>query len=97
MVIMEFQKVTISLPKGLYERGMQMVKEGFFSSISDLVRSGIREELKDMDPVMDNWEKELYSDNKLIKSLKQSEKDYKNGKVTRFKNIEEMNKFLEEL
>ena len=48
---MEFKKVTISLPKVLYEEGVELINKGFFSNFSDLVRSGIRSEFKELQPV----------------------------------------------
>lgn len=38
---MEFKKITISLPKSLYEEGMNLVNKGLFSNFSDLVRSAL--------------------------------------------------------
>ena len=49
---MEFRKVTISVPDTMYKEGMLLVKKGLFSNFSDLVRSGIREEFKELQPVI---------------------------------------------
>src|SRR3989344_6293163 len=70
---MEFKKITISLPKNLYEEGMSMVNKGLFSNFSDLVRSGIREEFKDLQSISENFdERQIYSDKELIQGVKQS-------------------------
>ncbi|MBU0471019.1 MAG: hypothetical protein KKF89_00280 [Nanoarchaeota archaeon] len=49
---MEFKKVTISLPKNLYNQGINLVNKGLFSNFSDLVRSGIRIEFKEIELVI---------------------------------------------
>ena len=95
---MEFKKVTISLPKNLYEEGMQLVRRGLFSNFSDLVRSGIREEFKELQPVIHDLDKRLiYSDKKLIAGVKKSVKEAKQGKGTILKSEKEMDKFFDEL
>jgi len=95
---MEFKKVTISLPKNLYEEGMGLVNKGLFSNFSDLVRSGIRDEFKGLQPVVKDFdERFVYSDKKLIAGVKQSMKEAKAGKGRILKSDKEMNKYFEEL
>ena len=77
---MEFKKVTISLPKKLYDEGMKMVDKGFFSNFSDLIRSGIREEFKEMRRIsVDFDERHIYSDSNLIAHVKESISESKSG------------------
>lgn len=95
---MEFKKVTISLPKSLYEEGMFLVNKGLFSNFSDLVRSGIREEFKEMQPISKEFdERVIYSDKKLIAGVRQSIKEAKAGKGKVLKSDKEMNDYFEAL
>ena len=78
---MEFKKVTISLPKILYEEGVELINKGFFSNFSDLVRSGIRSEFKELQPVIKDFdEKVIYGDKELIAGAKQSMMESRSGK-----------------
>jgi len=64
---MEFKKITISLPKTLYEEAMRLVNKGLFSNLSDLVRSGIRGEFKELRFVSEDFdERYIYNDRELI-------------------------------
>ena len=93
---MTFKKVTISLPKNLYDEGMGLVNKGIFSNFSDLVRSGIRGEFKELQPIIQDFDdRYIYSDKKLIAGVKQSIKQAKKGKV--LKTEKEMDKYFEEL
>lgn len=95
---MEFKKVTISLPKNLYEEGMGLVNKGLFSNFSDLVRSGIRDEFKGLQPIIEDFdERFIYSDKNLIAGVKQSMKEAKAGKGKVLKSEKEMDKYFEEL
>ncbi len=95
---MEFKKVTISLPKNLYEEGMGLVNKGLFSNFSDLVRSGIREEFKGLQPVIHDFdERFIYNDKKLVAGVKQSMKEAKSGKGKILKSDKDMGKYLEDL
>ena len=95
---MEFRKVTVSLPERLYKESMNMVKQGLFANISDVIRSGMRQQLKTHQQLSDEFdEKYLYSDKKLIAAVRKSEQEFKEGKGIRFKNVKEMTKWLEEL
>ncbi len=95
---MEFKKITISLPKSLYKEGMNLVNRGLFSNFSDLVRSGIREEFKELRPIIRDFdERFIYSDKKLIAGVKQSMKEAKAGKGKILKSDKEMDKYFEEL
>lgn len=57
---MEFKKVNITLPAQLFEKSKQLVEKGLYSNFSDLVRSGLRKELKEDQQLLsteDEWEK----------------------------------------
>ncbi|MFT4304469.1 MAG: ribbon-helix-helix domain-containing protein [Candidatus Woesearchaeota archaeon] len=95
---MEFKKITISLPKNLYDEGMELVNKGLFSNFSDLVRSGIREEFKGLQFVSKEFDDKLiYNDKNLIKGVKQSVSESKLGKGIILKSNKEMDKYFEEL
>ena len=95
---MEFKKITISLPKKLYDEGMKMVDKGFFSNFSDLIRSGIREEFKEMQRIsIDFDERNIYRDDKLISGVKESFSESKSGKGHILKNEKEMDEYFEKL
>ena len=95
---MEFKKVTISLPKRMYEEGITMVEKGFFSNFSDLVRSGIRNEFKEIQPVVRDFdERVIYSDKELVKGVKQSLKEAKAGKGKVLKSDAEIDRYLKRL
>ena len=92
---MEFRKVTISLPDRMYQEGMLLVKKGLFSNFSDLVRSGIREEFKELKPVtIDIDDRIIYNDKELIMKVKQNAKETK-GKI--LKSDKEMDEYFEAL
>ena len=74
---MEFKKVTLSLPTKLYEESMRLVKLGLFSNISDIVRSGIRLELKGLEHVQKGFTGEAEK-RKIIGDLKQLREKYIN-------------------
>lgn len=94
---MEFKKVTISLPKNLYTEGMELVNKGLFSNFSDLVRSGIRGEFKELNPIIKDFdERFIYSDKKLILGVKQSMLEAKQGKGKIIKD-DELDDYLEAL
>lgn len=95
---MEFKKVTISLPKNMYEESMSLVDRGLFSNFSDLVRSGIREEFKELQPVIrDLDEKMIYADRELIVGVKQSSKEARAGKGRIIKSDKDMDDYFEDL
>ncbi len=95
---MEFKKVTISLPENLYKEGMNLIKSGLFSNFSDLVRSGIREEFKELQPVIREFEERIiYSDKELIAGVKQSMKESKAGKGKILKSDKDVDEYLEAL
>ena len=91
VVEMDFKKITISVPARMYKEAMLLVRKGLFSNFSDLVRSGIREEMKDLRFVVKHMDEDLiYRDKELVKGVSQSLKDVKLGKGKKFKNEEEM-------
>jgi Arc/MetJ-type ribon-helix-helix transcriptional regulator len=95
---MEFKKVTISLPESLYDEGMTLVKKGLFANLSDLIRSGIREELKELQPVIRDFdERVIYGDKELLSGVKQSRKEAKAGKGKVLKSDKEMDEYFRDL
>jgi Arc/MetJ-type ribon-helix-helix transcriptional regulator len=100
---MEYKKVTISLPEGMYNEAQILVKKGYFSNISDLIRSGIRHEFKEMQPIKKEMEEDrldqelIYSDKELIEGVKKSSQEFKEGKGKKFKNYKEMKAHLDSL
>lgn len=95
---MEFKKVTISLPKNLYNEGMALVNKGLFSNFSDLVRSGIREEFKGLQSVSEDFdERYVYSDQELVQGVSQSMIEAKDGKGKALKSDKEMDEYFEAL
>lgn len=95
---MEFKKVTLSLPKNLYFESMSLVKKGLFSNFSDLVRSGIREQLKELKLVVEDFdERMIYQDKKLIAGVKQSVKEAKAGKGKTLKSDKDIDEYFNAL
>lgn len=95
---MEFKKVTISLPKNLYDEGMTLVNKGLFSNFSDLVRSGIRGEFKELQSISQDFdERHIYSDKSLVEGVIQSKTEAQAGKGKIVKSDEEMDKYFEAL
>jgi len=95
---MEFKKITISLPKNLYNESMHLVNGGLFSNLSDLIRTGIREELKELRQLTQDFdERFIYSDKKLISGVKQSMREASAGKGKVLKSDKEMDKYFKSL
>lgn len=95
---MEFKKVTISLPKNLYEEGMMLINKGLFSNFSDLVRSGIRSEFKELQPVVRDFdERFIYNDKELIAGVTQSMGEAKAGKGRVLTSKKELDEYFEAL
>ncbi len=95
---MEFKKITISLPTNLYNESMNLVKNGLFSNFTDLVRTGIREELKELRQLIQDFdERFIYNDKKLISGVKQSMKEASAGKGKILKSDKEMDKYFKRL
>ncbi|MBU1201357.1 MAG: hypothetical protein KJ583_04875 [Nanoarchaeota archaeon] len=95
---MEFKKVTISLPKNLYDQGINLVNKGFFSNFSDLVRSGIRTEFKEINPLIRDFdENNIYNDKELVLGVKESMKEAENKKGKILKSDKEMDEYFEAL
>ena len=94
---MEFKKLTISVPSNLYRQGMFLIKSGLFSNFSDLVRSGIREEFKGLQPVLRDFdERVIYSDKELLAGVRKSmsEARARKGRIIKSDNsIEKLRKF----
>lgn len=95
---MEFKKVTISLPKNLYEESMMLISQGLFSNFSDLVRSGIRSEFKELQPVVKDFdERFIYNDKELIAGVRQSMGEARVGKGKILKSKKEIDGYFEAL
>jgi len=95
---MEFRKITISLPENLYREGMFLIKSGLFSNFSDLVRSGIRDEFKELQPVVQELDDRIiYSDKELVEGVRQSIKESRAGKGKVLKSEKEMDEYFEAL
>jgi len=95
---MEFKKITISLPENLYKEGMDLVNRGLFSNFSDLIRSGIREEFKELrNIVRDMDDRLIYNDERLVASVKESMAEAKSGKGKIIKSDKAMNKYFDSL
>ena len=98
VVSMEFKKVTISLPKNLYDQGLNLINKGFFSNFSDLVRSGIRTEFKEINPVVRDFDENIiYNDKELVLGVKESMKEANDKKGKIIKSEKEMDKYFEGL
>ena len=73
---MEFKKVTISIPENMYDESISLVKKELFSNFSDIVRAGIREEIKGLKHIKEDFdERAIYDDKDLIIGVKQSMKE----------------------
>lgn len=78
--------MTITIPVTLYKECLRLVENGLFSNFSELVRSGLREEYKEMESMLMDVEE--------LMAIEQSQKE----KVSRkFKSKKQMNDFLERL
>lgn len=86
------------MPKSLYDEGMALVKKGLFSNFSDLVRSGIRSEFKEMRPVIQDLDrKHIYGDERLVHGVQESIREARAGKGKILKNDKEMDEYFEAL
>ena len=95
---MEFKKVTISLPKNLYTQSMNLINKGLFSNFSDLVRSGIRTEFKEIEPIVRDFDESMiYNDKELIAGVQQSMTEAKVGKGRILKSDKDMDEYFEAL
>ncbi len=82
----------------MYLEGMKFVNKGMFSNFSDLVRTGIREEFKELNPLIQSFdEQEILNDKELIAGVKQSVKEAQAGKGKILKSDKEMNKYFKRL
>lgn len=77
---------------------MKFVNKGMFSNFSDLVRTGIREEFKELNPLIQSFdEQEILNDKELIAGVKQSVKEAQAGKGKILKSDKEMDKYFKRL
>lgn len=77
---------------------MTLIQNGLFSNFSDLVRSGIREEFKELQPVIrEFYERAIYEDKELVAGVKQSMIEAKSGKGKVLKSDKDMDKYFEDL
>lgn len=82
----------------MYIEGMKFVNKGMFSNFSDLVRTGIREEFKELNPLIQSFdEQEILNDKELIVGVKQSVKEARAGKGKILKSDKEMDKYFKKL
>lgn len=82
----------------MYIEGMKFVNKGMFSNFSDLVRTGIREEFKELNPLIQSFdEQEILNDKELIAGVKQSVKEARSGKGKILKSEKEMNNYFKRL
>jgi len=94
---MEFKKVTISIPENMYDESISLVKKELFSNFSDIVRAGIREEIKGLKHIKEDFdERAIYDDKDLIIGVKQSMKESKEGKGKTV-NKRDLDKYFESL
>ncbi len=57
-------RVNIIIPKTLFEQSQQLVEKGIFSNFSELIRDGLRKEVKeysDKEPGLSDDEKKLFN------------------------------------
>ena len=95
---MEFRKITITLPKSLYDEAVALIDRGLFSNFSDLIRSGIREEFKGLNQVVRDFdERNIYGDRKLIAGVKQSQREARAGKGKLLRTNAELRSYLKQL
>lgn len=95
---MRFKKVTISLPERLYDEGNKMVEKGLFSNFSDLVRSGIREEFKEMAKISSEFDrKHIYSDKRLVSDVKRSVAEAESGKGKIAESEKEIDEYMDNI
>jgi Arc/MetJ-type ribon-helix-helix transcriptional regulator len=43
------KRINVIIPHALYKKSLNLIKKGFFSSFSELVRQGLRREVKEYD------------------------------------------------
>lgn len=65
--IMKFQRINITLPEPLVKQSKILIKEGLFSNFSELVKTGIKDELRMDLPLIRKKKtlKKIFSDTKL--------------------------------
>lgn len=62
---MAFKKITLTIPEKLYNESMKLIAAGYFANFSDLVRAGLRDEIKTYHPVLhDRWDGIISLENK---------------------------------
>ena len=90
---MEFKKVNITLPVQLLEKAKELVDRGLYSNFSDLVRSTLREELKEEHPLLskeDEWQK-------LVKEIRADLQKTKLAKMSKAEIIKRLRKTREKI
>ena len=82
----------------MYKQSMSLINKGLFSNFSDLVRSGIRTEFKEIEPIVKDFdERMIYDDKELISGVQQSMKEAKAKKGKILKSEKEIDKYFEAL
>jgi Arc/MetJ-type ribon-helix-helix transcriptional regulator len=73
--------INVSLPSQLKNEADELVKEGYYASFSDLVRTSVR---KLLESKYDIW-------------VAEAKKDYKNGKLKTISDMKEIGSYLDTL
>ena len=94
---MRTKKVPISLPEYLYKESEMAIKAGLFEDLSDLVRAGIRKELRDMnfffEPELRSWEEGV----NMLREKISEKRNRGDGRKTEKETIEDLRKVRREI
>lgn len=83
------QTINISLPKNLTDLARSQVKNGYYSSVSEVMRDALRRFLFTPSVPTHKMSK------KAEKILDQARKDHQKGRTTLLKNIDDLDKLIE--
>jgi Arc/MetJ-type ribon-helix-helix transcriptional regulator len=73
--------INISLPDKLKDAADALIKDGYYASFSDLVRTSLRQ---------------ILLERRLDRLAKQAKEDYKNGKGTLIRTNKDLKKFMDQ-
>ena len=76
--------INVSLPKGLADLAKQKVKQGYFSSVSEVIRDALRSSMLSSDVPT------FQMSQKAEKVTRQARKDHADGKTTLLKDIDDL-------
>ncbi|NQV08855.1 hypothetical protein HQ529_03325 [Candidatus Woesearchaeota archaeon] len=62
-------RVNVNIPEALFNKSQQLIEKGFFSNFSELIREGIRERIKQYEPI-----EMTKDDRKLMALIKKADK-----------------------